>query len=94
MLNSLLGLYRGINSCCSSRFDIVLVMVQRIGKLYRILPAAAAGSRPEAFFSSKPGLEESFLGKGLRLRRDSACRLEGDLERRSNLEERLISGSV
>lgn len=57
------------------------------------LPAAAAGSIAELFFSSE-GLNEEFRATGLRLRLDSVCLLVGERERRSKRDERLTSGSV
>ena len=61
------------------------------------VPAAAAGSAAKAFGpdpSAAPGLN-AFPGvSGLLLRRTSDSLLEGERERRSNLEDRLGSGSV
>ena len=58
------------------------------------LPAAAAGSRPGVLLSSRPGLKDELLAKGLRLLLTSGCLPEGERERRSKREERLTSGSV
>src|SRR5438034_4558945 len=59
-----------------------------------ISPAAAAGSGAAGFLlSSMPGLCGSRLN-GLRSRADSECRVEGERERRSNLDGRRVSDSV
>ena len=57
-------------------------------------PAAAAGSEPDFFPSSDPGLKGASLGRGLLLRLDSECRLLGERDRRSKRDERFASGSV
>ena len=57
------------------------------------IPAAAAGSRGVPRLSLVVGLLLS-LPSGLRLRRDSWCREEGDLERLSNRDALRGSGSV
>ena len=60
----------------------------------RIIPAAAAGS-DGLLTPSTEGLSVLLDAKGLLLRRVSGCRFEGERERRSNLEARLLgSGSV
>ena len=57
-------------------------------------PAAAAASDPAVFLPSAGVLEFVPLEIGLRLRLDSACFAEGDLDRRSKREVLLGSGSV
>jgi hypothetical protein len=57
-------------------------------------PAAAAGSRDAFFPSPAPGVDWESLGRGLRLRLVSECRLAGERERRSNRDDRFTSGSV
>ena len=61
----------------------------RQGSEYSNLPAAAAGS--EGLFTASAGLLDAI---GLLLRCESLCLVEGERERRSNLEARFGSGSV
>ena len=92
MLYALLCLYLSIDpSRCSCCRVCQYSFHERKRSLY--LPAAAAGSRG-VLLPSDPGLNGVLWPKGLRLRLTSADLLEGDLDRRSNRELRLGSGSV
>ena len=94
MLNSFLRLNLSVDASCSGGCKEQLVNYLDGAGDPRIIPAAAAGS-DGLLTPSTEGLNVLLDAKGLLLRRVSTCRFEGERERRSNLEARLLgSGSV
>lgn len=90
MLDTLLGLDLGVDSCSGSSCGCVSVAT----KLESVSsPAAAAGSIPAGLEDSLAGLSEA-LPTGLLLRRGSDFLAGGERERRSNLDCLFGSGSV
>jgi hypothetical protein len=90
MLNTLLCLKLGVDSGSSSSYNGISIVDELLWKWRaKFSPAAAAGSCP-SFLGA--GLSEA-LDMGLLLRLVSGLLAGGDLERRSNLEVLLGSGS-
>lgn len=94
MLNAFLRLNLSVDTSCGGGCNGESVNYLDGADDPWIIPAAAAGS-DGLLTPSTEGLSVLLDAKGLLLRRVSACRFEGERERRSNLEARLLgSGSV
>lgn len=93
MLNAFLCLDLGVDTSSCGSYEVRLAMRAAKGGKNGDLPAAAAGS-DGLLTPSATGLNVLFDAKGLLLRRLSGCILDGERERRSNLEARFGSGSV
>lgn len=94
MLNALLGLDLRVDFGGGGSYKAcqpMYLLIQRTA--HSLLPAAAAGSKPDFFAESTAGLAVS-LPIGLLLRLDSVFFAAGDFERRSKRDVLLGSGSV